>query len=206
MGDATHTTQKTRTVSAVVVTVSSLVAIASAVNATPSVCLSPDQIGTRDVDRTFTQERTLPGLRAPLTSKGRVVVNGTGIVWHMTDPFDVRTTITSDGISQSVNGGLPVSGTTEGATLLKPLSALLRADWTELENMFRITRQENEGEMRWRIILTPYDDHLESVVGSIIVTGCREIDSVEIERGDSDRQTIRFARPKTPKGDESDSR
>ena len=106
-------------------------------------CPSPKDLQMAEVDRAFVQERHIEGLSKPLVSRGELHADAERIIWHMKDPFDVKTVITSDGITESVSGGpaQPVgAGSGElGASVARSAAALMRGQWDELSSLFNVS-------------------------------------------------------------------
>ncbi|MCE9650891.1 MAG: hypothetical protein K8R18_14830 [Parvibaculum sp.] len=159
-------------------------------------CPAPDQLRASSLDRAFTQEKFVSGMSKPLKSEGRIIANGDEIVWHMKKPFDVKTTITPDGISQSVDGKPAEAsggGSAEiGAVVAKSMAAMMRGRWSDLKTMFSVTLPSSPGEGGWLVILTPLDERLQSLLGTIAVHGCSDVSDVEIVRPDGDRESVHF--------------
>lgn len=159
-------------------------------------CPAPDQLRTPSLDRAFTQEKIISGMSKPLMSEGRITAKENEIVWHMQKPFDVRTIITPQGITQSVDGkpAEPGAGTAEiGATVARSMAAMMRGQWDELKTMFAVALPKTSGEGDWLVVLTPIDQRLQTVLGTISVRGCSDVSNVEIVRPDGDRESIRFS-------------
>jgi hypothetical protein len=133
----------------------------------------------------------------PLKSEGRLTANADEVVWHMTKPFDVKTIITSQGISQSVDGKpaeqVGPGSAQIGAAIAKSMAALMRGPWGDLKAMFAVEPSHRAG--NWQVLLTPLDQRLQSVLGAIKVRGCTDVSNVEIVRPDGDRETIHFSDP-----------
>jgi hypothetical protein len=160
-------------------------------------CPAPDQLHVTSLDRAFTQEKFMSGMSKPLKSEGRLLASADEVVWHMTKPFDVKTTITGKGISQSVDGKpaerAGPESTEVGASIAKAMAALMRGQWSELKTMFTVKPSAPVGAEDWQVLLTPLDQRLQSVLGTIVVRGCEDVSLVEITRPDGDRETIVFS-------------
>ncbi len=159
-------------------------------------CMSPASLRASNFDRGFHQEKYLTGMEKPLKSEGRLTAGGDEIVWHMLKPFDVKTIIGPSGITQSVDGGAATevgSGTGEiAASVARSMAAMMRGEWEALRVMFAVDVPKEKSEGDWAVGLTPLDDRLKSVLGVITVHGCRDVSSVDIVRGDGDREHIEF--------------
>ena len=133
----------------------------------------------------------------PLRSEGVVTATVDKVVWHMTDPFDMKTIITPGGISQSVNGGTAEpagQGAGEiGAAIAGAITALMRGQWDELSSTFAISRAVPPDGGNWTVDLKPLDERLGEILESISVRGCAAVESVMVRHADGDMQKIRFA-------------
>ena len=190
MGDAANPARKVVALFALTLGVASTAAFAA------QACPAPDKLRAEAIDRSFTQDKNLAGMSKPLHSEGRLTASSDAVVWHMTTPFDVATTITAKGIVQSVDNGpaQPVGpGSAEiGISVAKSMAAMMRGQWDELKTMFDVAVSPVPAAGDWTVKLTPLDPRLLSVVGIITVRGCTDVDDVTIERADGDRETIRF--------------
>ena len=159
-------------------------------------CPSPETLKATTFDRGFHQEKYLAGVNKPLLSEGRLTAHDNEVVWHMLKPFDVKTMITSSGITQSVDGGDAMevgSGTGEiAASVARSMAAMMRGEWNALQAMFTVKLPDGHAEGDWQVGLTPLDDRLKSVLGVITVHGCSDVSSVDIVRSDGDREHIQF--------------
>lgn len=161
-----------------------------------AVCPPPETLKAARFDRGFHQEKYLTGMDRPLSSEGRLTAGDSEVVWHMLKPFDVKTTITSSGIVQSIDGGEEVdvgSGTSEiAASVARSMAAMMRGEWDVLRSMFSVTLPDDHAGGDWKVGLIPLDDRLKSVLGVITVYGCADVSSVDIVRPDGDREHIQF--------------
>ncbi len=159
-------------------------------------CPSPEALNTEAFNRAFTQEKFMAGMDHPLRSSGRLVAHDNEIVWHMLTPFDVKTTITPQGISQSIDGGASANvgtGASEISTsLARSLAAMMRGEWNSLKSIFAVTLPSEMGEGDWTVRLNPLDDRLKALLGSITVRGCQDVSTVDIKRPDGDHEHIQF--------------
>jgi len=161
-------------------------------------CPSPKDLQMAEVDRAFVQERHIEGLSKPLVSRGELHADAERIIWHMKDPFDVKTVITSDGITESVSGGpaQPVgAGAGElGASVARSAAALMRGQWDELSSLFNVSSPSTLESGEWEVLLTPLNERMRQAVGNIEVTGCADVERIEIGgEGSGDRHVITFA-------------
>lgn len=159
-------------------------------------CPSPETLKGGALDRSFTQEKSISGVDHPLRSTGRLEAENDKIVWHMLTPFDVKTTITSDGITQSFDGGPAnkvATGSNEISSMIaRTMASMMRGDWESLKSIFSISMPTEASEGDWAVVLNPLDDRLGKLLGQITVRGCEEVSTVDIERPDGDREHIQF--------------
>jgi len=159
-------------------------------------CPSPETLAGGALDRSFTQEKTISGVDHPLRSTGRLEAQNDRIVWHMLTPFDVKTTITSDGITQSFDGGPEnkvAAGSNELSSMIaRTMASMMRGDWDGLKSIFKVSMPAKAGEGDWAVVLNPLDDRLGKLLGQITVSGCEDVSTVDIERPDGDREHIQF--------------
>lgn len=159
-------------------------------------CPSPETLAGSALDRSFTQEKFISGVAHPLHSTGQLEAENDKIVWHMLTPFDVKTTITSDGITQSFDGGPAnkiATGSSEISTMIaRTMASMMRGDWGSLKSIFAVSMPAKAGEGDWAVVLTPLDERLGKLLGEITVRGCKEVSTVDIVRPDGDREHIQF--------------
>jgi outer membrane lipoprotein carrier protein LolA len=145
----------------------------------------------------FVQERHLSGLNAPLTTEGDfLLVPGKGLIWRSAKPFEAATIITPAGIRQIVNGTEVQSLSAARLPFLTRfydmVGGALLGDWSALAKDFSIGKTGNAA--AWRIALTPSraDDPVAGQLRSIVVTGGRLADLIEIHRANGDWERIQF--------------
>ncbi|MFZ3033369.1 MAG: outer membrane lipoprotein carrier protein LolA [Parvibaculum sp.] len=159
-------------------------------------CPSPEALKRGALDRSFTQEKTISGVDRPLRSTGRLEARNDEVVWHMLTPFDVKTTIAPDGITQSIDGGPAnkvAAGSNELSSMIaRTMASMMRGDWDGLKSIFAISMPVQAGEGDWSVVLKPLDDQLGQLLGTITVRGCEEVSTVDIARPDGDREHIQF--------------
>lgn len=196
MGNAAHTARKA-------LALACLLSFGLALPAFAESCPSPKEMRVEEVNRAFVQERHIEGMSKPLVSRGELHADADEIVWHMKDPFDVKTIITSDGISESVSGGplQPVgAGSGElGASVARSAAALMRGQWEELSSLFNVSSPATLDDGDWQVVLTPLNDRMKQAVGDIAVTGCTDVEKIEIGsdegEGAGERHVITFSAP-----------
>lgn len=143
----------------------------------------------------FTQARHLSGVRAPLISRGRAEVSAAGIDWWVTEPVNVRTTITASGMTQSVEGGpaQPMGGAQGGGFLSSVgLASLLAGDIAALRTHYDVASAP-QGGAGWRLRLTPKAANVAQLISYIEVAGCARISDVEVRQANGDWMQIALA-------------
>jgi len=154
------------------------------------VCPQPTELDIYDFSRSFVQTRHLKGFDVPLVSHGTVSLKGGRVVWHVQSPFDVRTSIGSEGVTQSIDGKAPhkIDSTHQGASLsaIRALSSLLRFDIEALQQSFDVSLSSENADSGWTALLKPHDHNLMQFIGLIQLQGCETVDRVILRQTSSD--------------------
>lgn len=170
-----------------------LLTIVLAAGGAGAACPQPADVVIGDGSGRFVQTRHLAGLDVPLVSEGVFRLSGDRLDWHVQTPFDVRTIIGPDGISQAIDGGEPhaVEAGTNAvvAPVTDALAAVLRADFDALRQSFAVTAAPAGDSGGWSATLVPLDEDLQAMIGTIDIQGCEAVDHVILRRpsGDNDR-------------------
>jgi len=143
----------------------------------------------------FVQERQLAGFAKPLRSEGAfVLAPGTGLIWHGEKPFVSTTVVSSAGIVQLAGNQeamrLPAAQLPGLNRLYEVLGAALSGDIAPLRQTFTVL-QTTEGD-RWQIALTPSRAGGMAQLKSLVLSGQRFVEDVQIDRGDGDVDHITF--------------
>jgi len=174
-----------------------LMTIAPARSAVAASCIQPDELKIESISRSFVQERFLAGMSKPLHSEGQLKVTPEMISWHMLKPFDVETVLTPTSITQSIDGGPPQPAGAEGsdlnATIARLFASLLQGHWSELQSMFRVSRDASPTGGPWSVILEPIDPQMQKILGKLEVQGCTDISGIKIDHQNGDHEVITFA-------------
>lgn len=196
MGNARDIPRKARSVPRLTALApAALALVALAAGRAHGACPNPTDLVVGDRSGSFVQTRRLAGFDAPLISEGIFRLSGHRLEWHVQEPFDVRTIIGPDGITQAIDGGEPAPVETGTSAVVAPmtdaLAALLRGDFAALRRSFTVavtTARAGTGG-GWSATLTPLNEDLRTSVGTIDVEGCDAVDHVMLRRpsGDSDR-------------------
>lgn len=155
-------------------------------------CVEPTALPVEYGSLSFTQTRRLSGVRAPLVSQGRATIAADRVDWHVTAPLDVRTTISSTGITQSIEGGAPQRVAQGGDAFLSSagLFDLLVGDFASLGAHYTIARGPAQANGAWSMQLTPKAASLARFVSAIEVAGCERVTGVQVRQANGDRMDI----------------
>jgi len=160
-------------------------------------CVDPNAMQVEYGAMSFTQTRHLTGVRAPLVSRGRANIAAERVEWHVTDPLDIRTTITPTGITQSIENGpaqrVGPQGGGDAFLSSAGLFDLLVGDFTALQTHYTITRAAPAANGAWSMRLTPRAASLSRFVSAIDVAGCERVTGVEVRQANGDRMEIALA-------------
>ena len=145
----------------------------------------------------FVQARNLKGISSTLKSEGSfVLAPGKGLIWRIEDPIQTITIITPAGIRQIVDGSevqrIDAAKVPFIAHFYDMLNGALMGDWTAMRHDFAV--QTNGDRAAWRTLLTPVrpNDPIAGMLASIVITGGKMVDGVEISRTNGDSERIAF--------------
>ncbi len=179
-----------------------LLIAAAAVALLPSVCFAQLTIGPsleqgQTLRGRFVQTRNLKGIASTLKSDGTfVLAPGRGLIWRTEDPIHMITLISPAGIRQIVDGSevqrIEAAKVPFIAHFYDMLNGALMGDWTAMRHDFSVETTGNRG--AWRTLLTPLRpaDPIAGILASIILTGGKMVDDVEIRRTNGDSERIAF--------------
>ncbi len=169
-----------------------LPARAMAQEARPEVLREGQQLRGR-----FTQERRLQGFARPLRSEGDfLLLPGRGLVWRATVPFASTMVITPAGILQLLEGReamrLPASRMPGLGQFYQVLAGAMSGDPSSLGQVFATGWQADA--TRWQLTLTPRraDDPALASIASIVVSGARLVEAVEVRKANGDADLMTF--------------
>lgn len=172
---------------------------ATSAAATPPQCPSVNALAVGDAVRPFTQVRTLPSLPKPIHSSGVLQAAGEQFIWRICDPFDIRTTVGPDGISQSVEGGAPQPvGPQAMQQAIRQISIadIFQGRFDHLGDVFTVDITDAASTKgRWRVGLTPHGGGASAVINRIDIHGCDDVASVTIIYQDGGRDDIDVGPP-----------
>lgn len=145
----------------------------------------------------FVQARNLMGISSTLKSDGSfVLAPGKGLIWRIEDPIRTVTIITPAGIRQIINGSevqsIEAVKVPFIAHFYEMLDGALMGDWTAMRHDFVV--QTKGDRAAWRTVLTPIrpNDPIAGMLASIVITGGKMVDGVEISRANGDSERIAF--------------
>lgn len=147
------------------------------------------------VSGTFEQKKFITVLPEPLRSQGRFSYHREdGLVWETLTPIPNRLVFDQQGIHQSVEGKTVWEVDAQQpavVTITRVISSVLAADWQGLQDYFALDGQMDA--QGWQLQLTPRDDVLEQIVGSIFITGDRVLSRMVLMEPNGDRTEISFS-------------
>jgi len=174
------------------IAIASLICICAA-----DVSMGPTLAAGQTLHGRFVQERHLQGLASTLKSSGSfLLAPGKGLIWRIEEPIQTITVITPAGIRQIINGN--VVQHIEAARLpfiahfYDMLNGALMGDWSAMRHDFAVKTTGDRG--AWRTVLTPLrpDDPIAGILGSIVVSGGKMVDGVDINRPNGDSEHMAF--------------
>jgi Outer membrane lipoprotein carrier protein LolA-like len=157
-------------------------------------CVDPARMQVEAGAASFVQTRHLSGVRAALVSRGRATIEAAQVDWHVTDPMDIRTTITPGAITQSVENGPPqrVGPQGGGDAFLSSagLFNLLTGDVRALDAHYTVARSPDAANGAWRLRLTPRSAQMAQFISHIEIGGCERVERVEVRQANGDWMEI----------------
>ena len=143
----------------------------------------------------FVQTRQFKGVAKPLVSSGTIELESDSVVWTVTEPVGVVTTINKDGIFQSIEGSAPerISGSQSSVPLVDQsgLFDLLKGDLSRIDEYYVVTTGADT-QSGWAIALTPRNADMKKFVDTIKVDGCNRVSEIRIEQSSGDTLAISF--------------
>jgi outer membrane lipoprotein-sorting protein len=148
----------------------------------------------RTVRGQFSQQRVVPGLSAPLASRGRFIVSEAGFYWEQQQPF--RSTIIADGdrLTQIVGDQEPTTISTAeqpvAASIAMVFLSVFQGDQITLEEQFEMSF--NSSASTWQINLEPVSYPLTETISQLQLNGRLFIDEMIMTGPAQDTLTIQF--------------
>jgi hypothetical protein len=172
-----------------------IVALSSACFA--QIAMGPTLAPGQTLHGRFVQARNLKGISSTLKSEGTfVLAPGKGLIWRIEDPIQTVTIITPDGIRQIINGSevqrIDAAKVPFISHFYDMLDGALMGDWNAMLHDFAV--QTKGDRAAWRTILTPVrpNDPIAGMLASIVISGGKMVDGVEISRANGDSERIAF--------------
>lgn len=167
--------------------------------ATPGIanCTDPFKIAVERGAKAFTQTRHLNKVATPLVSHGEAVIAKDRVEWHVTKPLDVLTTITPQGMTQSVENSPPQAlGPQDSSNAFLAstgLFDLLVGDFASARTHYDIANVQPPQAKSWKLKFTPRQPALAKFISNIAVVGCTRIEQVEVYQANGDWMQISLA-------------
>lgn len=172
-----------------------------------SVCkgLSKHQITTGD----FTQIKTINANGRQLKSTGRFIISADGIMWKTLKPFPSSIVITKDKMIQTAADGK--QSVMNGAdnqifeNISNCLSSVFAGNSGDLEKNFTVQLITEANGKNWKMILTPKDSTIGSVMQTLEMTGTVSdgdeviMNSLEMNETSSNKIKYEFTNQEYPK-------
>ena len=121
----------------------------------------------------FTQIKTLQTNGRKLTSTGKFIFCPEGILWKTEKPFPSSLILTKEAMVQvAANGKKSVMNGKDNqifANISETLSSVFSGNADALKKNFECDFSEKDGE--WKILLTPKDSTIASVMKTLVLTG-----------------------------------
>lgn len=160
-------------------------------------CADPFGIAIERGAKAFTQTRHLNKVATPLVSQGKAVIAPDRVEWHVTKPLDVLTTITPQGITQSVENSPPQTlGPQDSSNSFLSstgLFDLLVGDFAAARTHYDIVNMPVQQAKSWKLNFTPRQSALAQFISKIVVEGCTHIEQVEVYQANGDWMQIKLA-------------
>jgi len=130
----------------------------------------------------FVQERMLPSLTRPVTSRGRMVLSREqGLLWQVEEPVKVAMVFAASGATRH--------GAAQ-AEMGRLVRAILTGDLAELRSSFAL---EPQGELeRWTIRLVPKARELAQYLRTIELAGGKHLEVIAIDEASGERLVVRM--------------
>lgn len=141
----------------------------------------------------FRQQKTLEDLGATLESSGIFSFSAeTGLHWHVREPVATELRITREEIVEIQDGEEVMRMATEDQPMTRVISeiffSIFTGDRDALENYFELSEQGSAN--RWTLQLSPVDDAVASVMGSIELHGAGTVEEMILRETNGDKTRI----------------
>ena len=153
-----------------------------------SLALHPNTTGD------FTQIKTLQTNGRKLTSTGKFIFSKEGILWQTEKPFPSSLILTKEAMVQiAANGKKSVMSGKDNqifANISDTLSSVFYGNVDALKKNFQCELVQ-EADNSWKILLTPKDSTIASVMKSMVLAGAGA-DLSSLEMSEASENTIRY--------------
>ena len=150
----------------------------------------------------FVQRRELKGIKRPLVSRGRVVLErGRGVLWDQASPFLQRMTVTPGRVRIELEGRksaeeIPVTDP-KAKAFAGLVEGVLAGDTAQLEAHFKVESVRALPGDRWAMALLPREAMLSRAFSRIEITGGSVVESLALASPAGEKTTIEFHNIKT---------
>lgn len=142
----------------------------------------------------FTQIKTLQTNGRKLTSTGKFIFSQEGILWQTEKPFPSSLILTKEAMVQvAANGKKSVMSGKDNqifANISDTLSSVFSGNVDALKKNFECELIQ-EADTGWKILLTPKDSTIASVMKSMVLAGAGA-DLISLEMSEASENTIRY--------------
>lgn len=142
----------------------------------------------------FTQIKTLQTNGRKLTSNGKFIFSQEGILWQTEKPFPSSLILTKEAMVQvAANGKKSVMSGKDNqifANISDTLSSVFSGNVDALKKNFECELVQ-EADTGWKILLTPKDSTIASVMKSMVLAGAGA-DLSSLEMSEASENTIRY--------------
>lgn len=149
----------------------------------------------------FVQTRELAGLKRPLKSNGRMVVDkNRGVLWKTEKPIAGTLRVSRSEIVQKDGSHVLVRLTAEKEPVVKTIGSVLfslfAGDMATLERYFNHTGslQRRDGRRGWELQLTPREAALARIIKQIEIKGAQHAEEIILKTESGDLTRIRFSK------------
>ncbi len=157
----------------------------------------------------FTQTKTIQANGRKLKSTGKFIISNLGIYWKTEKPFPSSLILTEDSMVQvSANGKKSVMSGKDNqifANISSTLSSVFSGNVDQLKKNFECNFSE-DAKNGWKILLTPKDSTIASVMNTLILSGTYDstsdlavLASLEMTETSDNTITYEFTNQKYPK-------
>lgn len=145
----------------------------------------------------FVQHKQLTNLPLPLTSSGHFAIAPQLLLWTTTEPFVSQLRFDNSGVSQWEDGvqvwQMSAADQPMVATLGNLLTAIVAADWLQLQQTFQLESASPVGEQCWQAVFKTQQNILARVIDQLQLSGCSAVESVILSERNGDITRIQLS-------------